>query len=158
MPSRTSDDDREQLAQFREAWQEFCDTGDESALVELLADDFVWLASWDADPEIGKAEMVEHLQGNPNAEYESERLIVRDEWAVEEVVETVTTVDEETGGDRGGDRRRLGGVSARGGWPVEADPLAPVPSVPVDRGTVIAVDAGRCRRATAPFSGFGPEG
>lgn len=97
MPSRTSDDDREQLAQFREAWQEFCDTGDESALVELLADDFVWLASWDADPEIGKAEMVEHLQGNPNAEYESERLIVRDEWAVEEVVETVTTVDEETG-------------------------------------------------------------
>lgn len=97
MPTETDDKDREQLLKFREAWKEFCDTGDESDLVDLLAEDFVWMASWDADPEIGKEEMLEHLQGNPDAEYESERLIVRDDWAVEQVVEHVTRTDEATG-------------------------------------------------------------
>lgn len=96
MPNK-GDDDREQLTQFKEAWKEYADTGDESDLVDLLAEDFVWMASWDDEPELGKEEMAEHLQGNPNTEYESERLIVRDDWAVEEAVEYWTRVDEETG-------------------------------------------------------------
>lgn len=97
MSTETGGDDREQLTQFREAWKQFCDTGDESELLDLLAEDFVWMPSWDADPELGKDEMEDHLEGEPNCQYESERLIVRDDWAVEEIVETVTRVDEETG-------------------------------------------------------------
>lgn len=97
MTTTTDDDDHEQLTQFRDAWKTWCETGDASDLVDLLAEDFVWMASWNEEPEIGKEEMVEHLEETPDAQYESERLIVRDDWAVEQVVSKVTTVDEETG-------------------------------------------------------------
>lgn len=90
---------REQILQFREAWREFETTLDESAVVDLLAEDFVWLPSWDDDPEIGKEEMIEHLKG-ASGDYhtvESNHLTVRDDWALDQIEIHGAIVDQETG-------------------------------------------------------------
>lgn len=94
-----SNNDREQIIQFREAWREFETTLDESVVVDFLAEEFVWLSTWDADPEIGKDEMVEHLE-EASGDYhtvESKQLVVRDDWAVDQILVHGTIADEETG-------------------------------------------------------------
>lgn len=99
MSTNDDDGDREQIIEFREAWREFEKTLDESAVVDFLAEDFVWLSSWDADPEIGKEAMVEHLE-EASGDYhtvESKQLVVRDDWAVDQIVVHGTIVDEESG-------------------------------------------------------------
>lgn len=99
MTTNEDDPGNGQLNQFFEAWKEFETTLDESVLVDLLAEDFVWLPSWDTDPEIGKKEMIEHLK-EASGDYhtvEREHLIVRDDWAVEQLRVEGTIVDEETG-------------------------------------------------------------
>lgn len=99
MTTDEEESDTEQLDQFFEAWKEFETTHDESALVELLAEDFVWLPTWDAAPEIGKEEMIDHLN-EVSGDYhtvEREHRIVRDDWAVEQLIVHGTIVDDETG-------------------------------------------------------------
>lgn len=93
-----SDADSSRIDAIRERWKQFDNTGDESLILDVLADDVIFLPPG-GEPIQGKAAAEETLQAFPPDAYDvdhtSERLLVSGDLAVDYVSVEGTKFDEE---------------------------------------------------------------
>ena len=78
-------DDDEQLEQFREAWETYDNTGDDSLLEDVLAENVVHVSPG-SDPIAGRETLLESLPDVTDREWEveSDNLVISGDLAVEQ--------------------------------------------------------------------------